>query len=286
MATSLVSPYDLTLDDLTRSGLVDTGLEPLPRVGSALTGFLIDDYPGATFAYSLKALTASLGNVIEGTSLTEGSSYFTAAEVADGTLSTWANGGEVVVSEWVDQSGNGKHFVQSTYASCAPICDGTGAVITHAGEEAANFTNEYYPELALTEHNTDMYQIVLALKSTSISFIYSGAPSANRHGLIVNTDWGLYGQSLIYTDDPADTDQHIVTSWFDYAGDDTMHIDNVTVVDGDGGTNKCDGMSLGAQVGDTSHASFYFYSFVGWGDVAEAQRPLIDTASNLVYSTY
>jgi hypothetical protein len=78
------------------------------------SGFILDDYPGAHVAYSLRALSSSFtGNVIQvergGDSAINA---FTATEVTDGTLVSWANegNGDAYVIVWYDQTGNNRNL--------------------------------------------------------------------------------------------------------------------------------------------------------------------------------
>jgi len=108
------------------------------RFSAAGGGYLLDDYAGATAAYSLRELTTTSWNagdwVIEAVAGANTDS-FTAAEVNDGTLVTFANdfgSGGATVSKWYDQSGNGNDATQTTSAARPSIVSG-GALITDSG---------------------------------------------------------------------------------------------------------------------------------------------------------
>jgi len=92
------------------------------------TGALVE----AAAAYSLRNLSSSYtGNVVVvRRSSDDAEEIFTAAEVADGTLTTWVgagNDGYVVI--WYDQSGNGNDAVQDVAGSQPKIVDG-GSLVT------------------------------------------------------------------------------------------------------------------------------------------------------------
>ncbi len=91
------------------------------RFGGAVdTGFVLDDYAGATAAYSLRELTTTswnVGNVvIEARNSLASVDTFTSAEVFDGTLVTFADlgDGSATVQRWYDQSGNANNILQSS----------------------------------------------------------------------------------------------------------------------------------------------------------------------------
>jgi len=114
-------------------------INPYRFAAAGGTGFLLDDYAGATAAYSLRELTTTSWNagdwVIEARAGATTDS-FTAAEVNDGTLVTFANdfgSGSATVSKWYDQSGNGNDATQTSSANQPLIVSG-GALITDGGE--------------------------------------------------------------------------------------------------------------------------------------------------------
>ena len=73
---------------------------------------LLDVYPGAAAAYSLRKIAVATTNVVEIRRSDNVIQDFTANEITDGTLSTWAAGLDAFVSVWYDQSGNGNNAEQ------------------------------------------------------------------------------------------------------------------------------------------------------------------------------
>jgi hypothetical protein len=82
------------------------------------TTYLLDEYPGAAAAYSLRVLAAAFENsdlVEVRRSSDDATSGFTAAEITDGTLATWVGAGnDGFVVTWYDQSGNSRDATQAT----------------------------------------------------------------------------------------------------------------------------------------------------------------------------
>jgi hypothetical protein len=94
-------------------------------------GYRTGDVISAEAAYSLRNLSDSYtGNVVDvRRSSDDAEESFTAAEVADGTLTDWVgSGNDGFVSKWYNQSGNGNHAVQTTPASQPKIVDGGSLV--------------------------------------------------------------------------------------------------------------------------------------------------------------
>jgi len=83
---------------------------------------ILDLYPGATAAYSLRNLRAAVANSpvvkVRRSSGSPSTADFTATEVADGTLTAWVGAGnDGFVHTWYDQSTSANNAVQATDAS-------------------------------------------------------------------------------------------------------------------------------------------------------------------------
>ena len=111
------------------------------------TGFLLDDYAGASAAYSLRELTTTSWNVgdvvIQARNSSGTSDTFTSAEVFDGTLVAFADlgDGSATVQRWYDQSGNANNILQST-TSFQPLIVSGGVLL--ADGLKFNGTNQYF----------------------------------------------------------------------------------------------------------------------------------------------
>ena len=105
------------------------------RFGDALSprfSGLLDQYPGAAAAYSLRALSSgwAAGDVVRARRVnTPGEANFTAGQVANGELATWALSGDAFVTTWYDQSGNAKDATQATTTSQPKIVDAGALVV-------------------------------------------------------------------------------------------------------------------------------------------------------------
>ena len=115
-ASALVSK--LAASSLTGAGTLAAELTVTP----AVTDLLLDTYPGAAAAYSLRKLrTAYTGNAIRvrrSSDNTEQDIGFTALNVLDeSALTTFCGVGDGFVTTWYDQSGNARNVTQTTAAS-------------------------------------------------------------------------------------------------------------------------------------------------------------------------
>ena len=105
------------------------------RYGDALsprfTG-LLDTYTGASGAYAFIALTRNwlAGDVVRARRVnTPALANFTANQVANGELATWALSGDAFVHTFFDQSGNGDDWTQGT-STAQPKIVSAGVLVT------------------------------------------------------------------------------------------------------------------------------------------------------------
>lgn len=91
----------------------------------------IEQFTAPKLAFSLRDLATTTGEttVVDVRRSAGDTAAFTAAEVADGTLTTWVGAGnEGFVSKWYDQSGNNHHAFQSNTAKQPKIVDANGLI--------------------------------------------------------------------------------------------------------------------------------------------------------------
>lgn len=110
---------------------------------------LLDAYPGAAAAYSLRELsTAWAGQdvILARRSSDDAELGFTASEITDGTLTSWAGVGNAFVKTWYDQSGNGRDATQTTTDN-QPTIVSSGTLVTENGQPAIDFdgSNDVLP---------------------------------------------------------------------------------------------------------------------------------------------
>jgi len=101
------------------------------NAASGFTG-LLDTYPGAAAAYSLRVLGSSFASadlILARRSSDNAELGFTATEIIDGTLTTWAGAGDAFVKTWYDQSGSGRDATQATAARQAKIVESGSLVV-------------------------------------------------------------------------------------------------------------------------------------------------------------
>jgi len=115
----------------------------LGLIGSQFVAdFLLDGYPNAAAAYSLRKLrSAYTGNAIKvrrASDNTEQDIGFVNKELDVATLESFCSGTNGFVTTWYDQSGNGRNATQTTAANQPQIVS-SGSVITENGKPALDF---------------------------------------------------------------------------------------------------------------------------------------------------
>jgi len=149
---------------------------------------LLDYYPGAAAAYSLRNLTGNNISVVRVRRDNDNAEQdFTATEVSDGTLAAWVGAGnDGFVRTWYDQSGNGRNAEQTTNANQPEIVS-NGSVITEGSQPTLLFdgngdfldvnstTNIVYAFSALkTSTGLSNFSILLGPRSSDLPFVAFG----------------------------------------------------------------------------------------------------------------
>ena len=119
-----------------------TGAKLVLKKDGVTTG-LLDAYGGAAAAYSLRRLSANYGEAVVRVRRSSDNTEqdFTAAQVTNGTLTTFCGAGDGFVRTWYDQSGNGNHAGQSTMAN-QPLIVQNGSLITEYGLPSLDFNGD------------------------------------------------------------------------------------------------------------------------------------------------
>jgi hypothetical protein len=131
---------------------------------------LLDIYPGAAAAYSLRNLQGRSGKnsavVRVRRDNDDAEQDFTATEVGDGTLAAWVgSGNDGFVRTWYDQSGNNYNAEQTT-TSAQPKIVSSGSLLTENGKTALSFDG--------TDDG-----LVVANSKSSFKFLHDGTTSTS-----------------------------------------------------------------------------------------------------------
>lgn len=121
---------------------------PIPLVGkrSGSAGLLLDQYPGAAAAYSLRELSDAWAGqpVVKVYRASDGATQdMNASEITNGTLATFLVTSDGFVNTWYDQSGNGFDATAVGTATNKPkiYTGATQTLVTVNGKPALSFNN-------------------------------------------------------------------------------------------------------------------------------------------------
>jgi len=125
---------------------------------------LLDSYPSAAAAYSLRLLRAAYsGDAIRVRRASDNAELnigFVANELDTSALTTFASGTDAFVTTWYDQSGNARNAIR-TVAVSQPKIVSSGGVITDNGKPSILFdgTNDYLQFADTAYNNYSIYGV-------------------------------------------------------------------------------------------------------------------------------
>lgn len=179
----------------------------------AFTG-LLDDYPGAAAAYSLRLLDADYsGSAINVRRASDNAvqdiGFDANGDLDTSALATFCAGTNGFIVRWYDQSGNGYDVEQAT-TSRQPQIVASGAVLTKNGKPSANGGSGIV--LLSNTLPTPLSQ------PTNLILVAASGGASNRYAFGETQYFGtgasnfsMYAQYFAYTSTAIDTNQHL---WF------------------------------------------------------------------------
>ena len=177
--------------EAARNTLINTYGWTITDGGGIFVG-LLDTYPNASAAYSLRDLaSASVGNAVVRVrrSLDNAEQDFSAVEITDGTLTTFTGANDGFVTVWYDQSGNSNNAVQAT-ATAQPKLVSSGVIELVNGKPCLKL-DQYSPKKHFILNN-----VITGTQSTFLvnkkiggggnRYIYDGNADINRNYAITS----------------------------------------------------------------------------------------------------
>jgi hypothetical protein len=196
------------------------GLNDVAFLGSLQppTPLLLDLYPNAAAAYSLRQLRIGVTNVVRVRRSSDNTEAdFTAAQISDGSLAAWVGAGNNgFVRTWYDQSGNGRHATQATNARQPQLCDSTGIILDRTKPTISFGGSQFLPHPSSTSLLTDSQNAVsiyVAKGTGGFSGDYSGGASSRwYYPLVSGTNYTAgYGNAGEIGSTTEDGNSHLFT---------------------------------------------------------------------------
>jgi hypothetical protein len=296
----------------------------LGAVGSNSLDFLLDIYPNAAAAYSLRKLRiAYTGNAIRvrrASDNTEQNIGFDSNNELDTvSLASFCSGTNGFVTTWYDQSGNGRDATQSTGANQPQIVS-SGSVILDNGKPTIKFDGNSdflnlsnYANLFNNVGYADIFNVSKFSTSTALMtlFFASTGGNANNRGRII---FGVFQDNKLYTGGRrldtdigytqlstgtiSDNTQYLQSSIISYADSDLRQYVN-GILDGENlnfqtdgntdATNSKNSNGLDITIGSLGTANYYngfLQEMIIYTSDQSSNRTGIETNINDFYSIY
>ena len=182
---------------------------------------LLDEYPSAAAAYSLRLLKSDFaGGLVEIAGYTTTPTFvenrtflpdannelsLTSQDVGlSTTLGAWITANSITdgyVRTWYDQSGNARDKVQTT-ASIQPQIIAASTILLSSGKPTVSYVSDYFPSVSGLEGNASISSF-LVQESSDTQYVFV-SEYGNRHGLI-----NIAGTSTVLTSAYGSPDYYI-----------------------------------------------------------------------------
>lgn len=176
--------------DLTATNSAGSDLESKPNYITVTNPYLLDNYPGAGAAYSVRKLSNSATSALRvrrSSDNTEQDIGFVGIDLDTTALASFVGAGNGFVTRWYDQSGNNRNMTNTT-ASQQPQIVTSGIVNLRNGDISIYFNN------ASSQHLSSTYLITNGPISTFGVLNVDGTTSASRIGLFQSNKFEICKQ--------------------------------------------------------------------------------------------
>ena len=239
------------LNDIQGRKLVNEGQNwLLANTGGEVKSYLLDIYPSAAAAYSLRKLRSEADAPIvvrrdsDNTTLEIG---LDGDELDLSALNTFCSGANGFVTEWRDQSGNGYDAINTTASQQPKVYDATNGIVLENNKPALEWTGS---TIALQADFGQTYSqpntfFVVHKKINSAGHIFDGIDAFSRNaqfsdaiysGIVLN---GAYPVAQI-------GNHNLLTAVFNLTNSES-YLNSQFKITGDAGSNDITGVMIGAR---------------------------------------
>jgi hypothetical protein len=219
---------------------------------TTLPGLLLDVYPSAAAAYSVRKLrTAYTGSAIRvrrSSDNTEQDIGFDATGNLDtSALTTFCSGTNGFVTTWYDQSGNARNLTQAT-ATNQPQIVSSGSVVLENGKPTINFASKFIASTAfssaISQPNT---YFITANKTNHSAYLFDSNVAARQaQG---DDSWVFAGSAIFGFYPAAKLGNQIIFTLLFNGSNSISRINSVATGSGNPGSNGMGQLSIGRPFG-------------------------------------
>lgn len=271
----------------------------LGLIGSENFGYLylLDDYPAAAAAYSLRLLrsayTGSAIRVRRASDNTEQDVGFVNNELDTATLTSFCSGTNGFVKTWYDQSGNGRDATQAT-ASNQPQIVSSGSVILQDTKPAIQFGLSSGMRLEVSYNVTSPIRSFTTFKATLANggFVFDGL-NINEYRIFIESTTRLtaYGNNFgivepEYVDNSGILNKNYLSDFLAEVGNARFQINDNPADTGAVGTTNKTGIKLGIRGNNTNLLVGFISEYIEYNSTQSDNADGIKSNINDFYSIY
>jgi hypothetical protein len=267
-------------------------------IGSSIvqSTLLLDTYPNAAAAYSLRLLTTAYTSSAIRVRRSVGSPSeidigFLGEDLDVAALESFCSGTDGFVTTWYDQSGNARNATQIT-AINQPQIVSSGSVILENGKPSLRFFNSRLDQLYNTGSWTYQTAFTLTRFITRPSFARIIGQLNADAGLITDVTGNGYrlfaGVNLYVGVNPSLTNQDLIYGLFDGSSSE-IAVDGISATNGNAGSNVGNGVIISGTIPFSSSGTYLdanVQEIILYNSDESSNRTGIETNINDFYSIY
>jgi len=264
------------------------------RYVSSAAPLLLDAYPGAAAAYSLRKLSSTYNGsairVRRSSDNTEQDIGFVNNALDTTALTTFVGANNGFVTTWYDQSGNTRNTTQAT-AGNQPQIVLSGVIHLFGTKPAIYFTADALSNSSFTLAQPNTYFIVTqgtSTNSTGDRNVFDGT-GANRNAIgksNLNSNYFLYAGSLVYSSTPVNNNKSLFVPIFNSTTS-FLYLNNSAILsNANPGAQSLQGLRIGGFTDIQALWESYMPEFIVYNSNQSADRTAIESNINSYYTIY
>ena len=295
LLTSANVTGNLTILKTFNASLLATGTTTADLTVQA-AGLLLDLYPNAAAAYSLRKLrTAYSGSAVRvrrSSDNTEQDIGFVADELDTASLLAFCGAGNGFVQTWYDQSGNARDAAQTTQTK-QPRIVSSGVIESTGFKNSINFNNItsaliklFTTSFSLQQPYT-IFSIVKGVNTGGQRFISDGLLlNSGQFALQNEFELGIYAGGGVYFNSVKSLKNIFLGYALFNTSNSIVSIDNLTGTTGNTGTANMNGICIGANGRGDSSINGYLSEYIIYNTNQNSNRTNISNNINGHYAIY